>query len=209
MDARTDRPRGHDEPRDGLRAPWLGRIELRTCIPSHAAIFRDALGDDPAVAIVDGPLLDGCAADAAFVPTNGFGYLDAGIDGAFARRFGRRLQRNLQERIGQEFDGELPCGAAMIIPTGDLSLPLVVAAPATQYPGSISGDPMIYQATLAALRTVDAWNAADEGPWIASLMVPDPTRPPDAWQAERVALQVAEAIRAWRRDRDARALRAA
>jgi hypothetical protein len=40
-------------------------------------------------------------------------------------------------------------------------------------------------------------------------MVPDPTRPPDAWQAERVALQVAEAIRAWRRDRDARALRAA
>ena len=68
---------------------------------------------------------------------------------------------------------------------------------------------MIYQSMLAALRAIDAWNAADEGPWIASLMVPDPTRPPEAWQAERVALQVAEAIRAWRRDRDAHALRAA
>lgn len=209
MDARTDRPRGHDEPRDGLRTPWLDRIELRTCIPSHAAIFRDALGGDPAVAIVDGPLLDGCAADAAFVPTNGFGYLDAGIDGAFARRFGRRLQRILQERIGQEFDGELPCGAAVVIPTGDLSLPWVIAAPATQFPGSIAGDPMIYQATLAALWAVDAWNAADEGPWIGSLMLPDPTRPPDAWRAERVALQVAEAIRAWRRERNARVVRAA
>lgn len=207
MSARTNRPRGPEQPADRMREPWLGRIELRTCVPSHAAIFREALGDDPAVAIVDGPLLDGCAADAAFVPTNGFGYLDAGIDGAFARRFGRRLQRILQERIGQEFDGELPCGAAVVVPTGDLALPWVVAAPATQYPGPISGDPMIYQATLAALRAVDAWNAMDEGPWIASLTVPDPTRPADAWHADRVALQVAEAIRAWRRD--ARALRAA
>ena len=201
--------RAEDGPAPAARAPWLGRIELRTSITSHAAIFREALGEEPGVTVMEGPLLDGCAADAAIAPTNGFGYLDAGIDGAFARRFGRRLQRSLQERIGQEYDGELPCGSAVIVPSGDLSLPLVVAAPVTQYPGGISGEPMIYPAMLAALRAVDAWNAADEGPWIQSVLLPDPTRPPVAWQAERVALQVSEAVQAWRRAREAGALRAA
>jgi O-acetyl-ADP-ribose deacetylase (regulator of RNase III) len=209
MATRPDSTRGDGHPATGARTPWLERIEFRTCLAAHAAIFRDALGEHPCVTVVDGPLLDGCAADAAIAPTNGFGYLDAGIDGAFARRFGRRLQRILQERIGGEFDGELPCGSAIVVPTGDLSLPLVVAAPVSPYPGSISGEPMVYQAMLAALRAVDAWNAADEGTWIQSLLLPDPTRPPVAWQAERVALQVSEAIGAWRRERDARSLRAA
>jgi hypothetical protein len=111
----------------------LSRVEFRTPIASHADLYRSLLGDIPGVSVVDGPLLEGCVADAVIAPTNSFGYLDAGIDSAFARRFGRRLQRSLQERIGCEFDAEMPIGQAAVIPSGDLALPFVVAAPATQF----------------------------------------------------------------------------
>ena len=76
----------------------LARIQLRSNVPAHADLYRALLGDIAGVSIVDGPLLEGCIADAVIAPTNSFGYLDTGIDGAFARRFGRRLQRSLQGR---------------------------------------------------------------------------------------------------------------
>ena len=119
------------------------RIELRTTVATNAAVYRALLGDLPGLKVVSGSLLDGCIADAVIAPTNSFGYLDTGIDSAFARRFGPRLQRALQERIGGEFDSELPVGEAIIIPTGDFTMPFMVAAPATQLPGCISANPMV------------------------------------------------------------------
>lgn len=178
----------------------LSRIEFRTPVASHADLYRALLGDIPGVSVVDGPLLEGCVADAVIAPTNSFGYLDAGIDSAFARRFGRRLQRSLQERIGCEFDAEMPIGQAVVIPSGDLSLPFVVAAPATQFPGVISVEPMIYRSLFAALRAIEAWNSADEGPIIESAIMPDVARLVPGWDADRLILQLREALEEWRRD---------
>ena len=102
--------------------PLPTTVELQVGSPEAARTYRTMLGDIRGIAVSDRPLLEGCVADAAIAPTNSFGYLDAGIDGAFARRFGRRLQRALQERIGLDFDGEMPVGEALVLPTGDLSL---------------------------------------------------------------------------------------
>jgi O-acetyl-ADP-ribose deacetylase (regulator of RNase III) len=176
----------------------LSRVEFRTPVASNADLYRALLGDIPGVSVVDGKLLEGCVADAAIAPTNGFGYLDTGIDCAFARRFGRRLQRALQERIECEFDCEMRVGEAIVVPTGDLSLPFVVAAPATQFPGTIADEPMMYRSELAGLRAIDAWNAADEGPIIESVVVPDVARLSHGWEPERVLLQVREALMQWR-----------
>lgn len=178
----------------------LSRIEFRTPVASHADLYRSLLGDIPGVSVVDGPLLEGCVADAVIAPTNSFGYLDAGIDSAFARRFGRRLQRSLQERIGCEFDAEMPIGQAAVIPSGDLALPFVVAAPATQFPGVIAVEPMIYRSLFAALRTIEAWNLADEGPIIESVIMPDIARIVHGWDADRLILQLREALEEWRRE---------
>ena len=90
------------EPSTDRRAPIIERIELRAQRPDHAQAYRHALRGNPVAHVAEGPLLEGCIADAAIAPTNGFGQLDAGIDGVFARRFGRRTQRSLQERIGLE-----------------------------------------------------------------------------------------------------------
>jgi O-acetyl-ADP-ribose deacetylase (regulator of RNase III) len=189
----------------------LARIELRSQVPAHADLYRALLGDIAGVSIVDGPLLEGCIADAVIAPTNSFGYLDTGIDGAFARRFGRRLQRSLQERIACEFDAELPVGEAVILPSGDFTLPFVVMAPATKLPGSLSKEPMLYRAINAALRSIDAWNAADEMPPIESVIMPDIAGIDCGWDADRLVLQLRESLAGWRdaSDRRLRRTRAA
>jgi O-acetyl-ADP-ribose deacetylase (regulator of RNase III) len=176
------------------------RIELRTTVATNAAVYRALLGDLPGLKIVSGPLLDGCIADAVIAPTNSFGYLDTGIDSAFARRFGPRLQRALQERIGCEFDSELPVGEAIIIPTGDFTMPFMIAAPATQLPGCISANPMVYSALRAAMRAISAWNIADEWPPIESIVLPDMATIAHGWEAETLVLQVREAIEDWNRE---------
>lgn len=172
------------------------QIQFRTSIAANAAVYRTLLGDLPGVSIVRGPLLDGCIADAVIAPTNSFGYLDAGIDSAFVRRFGPRLQRALQERIACEFDAELPVGEAIIIPTGDFTMPFMIAAPTTQFPGYISGEPLLYSALHAALRAVDAWNIADEWPPIETIVLPDLASATHKWRAEILVLQVREALEA-------------
>ena len=192
----------------------LARIQLRSNVPAHADLYRALLGDIAGVSIVDGPLLEGCIADAVIAPTNSFGYLDTGIDGAFARRFGRRLQRSLQERIACEFDAELPVGEAVILPSGDFTLPFVVMAPATQLPGGLSKEPMIYRAVNAALRSIDAWNAADEMPPIESVIMPDVAGIAGiarGWGADQLVLQLRESLAGWRdaSDRRLRRTRAA
>jgi O-acetyl-ADP-ribose deacetylase (regulator of RNase III) len=189
----------------------LSRIEFRTPVASHADLCRALLGDVPGVSVVDGKLLEGCVADAVIAPTNGFGYLDTGIEGAFARRFGRRLQRTLQERIESEFDAELEVGRAAVIPSGDLTLPFVVVTPCASFPGTKAAEPLICRALLAALRAVEAWNADDEGPVIESVIVPDVVRMSAGWESESVFAAVRSALDAWHHGlpRDARRQRAA
>jgi hypothetical protein len=56
----------------------------------------------------------------------------------------------------------------------------------------------MYRSVLAGLRAIDAWNAADEGPIIESVVVPDVARLSHGWEPERVLLQVREALMQWR-----------
>lgn len=167
------------------------------------------LGDLRGIAVSDRPLLEGCVADAAIAPTNSFGYLDAGIDGAFARRFGRRLQRALQERIGLDFDGEMPVGEALVLPTGDLSMPFVVAAPASQFPSAIATEPLLYRSLIAAFRAIDAWNVVEEGPPIERVIMPDVAQACAGWEIDRLAPQVRRAIEVWQQSRISLSRRAA
>ena len=181
--------------------PLTTTLELQVGSPEAARTYRTMLGDLRGIAVSDRPLLEGCVADAAIAPTNSFGYLDAGIDGAFARRFGRRLQRALQERIGLDFEGEMPVGDAIVLPTGDLSLPFVVAAPASQFPSAIATEPLLYRSLIAAFRAIDAWNVIEEGPPIERIILPDVAQACAGWEVDRLAPQVRRAIEVWQQSR--------
>ena len=171
-------------------------IELRTHTPRNADLYRATLGDLPGLTISEGALLEACAHDAVIAPTNSFGYLDGGVDHAFARRFGPRLQRALQSRIAEEHEGELPVGEAAILATGDFLLPFLVAAPATRLPGSISTEPLLFSAMMGAFRAIARWNAADEGPAIENVVLPDIARMMPGWAPDRLVLQLREALEA-------------
>ena len=184
-------------------------IELRTSAARHADLYRATLGDVPGLMVTEGPILGPCAHDAVIAPTNSFGYLDGGVDHAFAQRFGPRLQRALQERIACEHEGELPIGSATIVATGDFALPFLVAAPATRLPGSISVEPYLYSAMVAAFQAIARWNAADEGPTIDNVVLPDIARWMPGWHPDRLVPQLRQAIEAWHGECDAMRARAA
>jgi hypothetical protein len=68
----------------------------------------------------------------------------------------------------------------------------------------IAVEPMIYRSLLAALRAIEAWNLADEGPVIESVIMPDIARIVHGWDADRLILQLREALEEWRRESDRR-----
>ncbi|MFO0961428.1 MAG: macro domain-containing protein [Phycisphaerales bacterium] len=181
----------------GSIAGSVRQVLLHTPRPENAALYRQALAGVPGAEVVLGARLDGFMCDAVIAPTNSFGYLDSGLDGAFGRRFGARLQRTLQERIAREHDGELPVGEALIVPTGDFAVPFLVAAPATRLPGSISVEPFLYSSLSAAMQAIDRWNARHEGPAIEVVALPDIARMLPEWQPERLTMQLRQAMIDW------------
>ena len=70
---------------------------------------------------------------------------------------------------------------------------------------------MLYRAINAALRSIDAWNAADEMPPIESVIMPDIAGIDCGWDADRLVLQLRESLAGWRdaSDRRLRRTRAA
>jgi O-acetyl-ADP-ribose deacetylase (regulator of RNase III) len=72
--------------------------------------------------------------DAIVSPANSFGFMDGGLDYALSERFGWDLEKQLQERIAALPEGELLVGQALVIPTGDQTVPYLISAPTMRIP---------------------------------------------------------------------------
>lgn len=93
-------------------------------------------------------------ADAVVSPANSFGFMDGGIDAVYTYQFGLGLQERLQTLIAREHGGELPVGAAAILPTGHSDIPWCISAPTMRVPRDVSDTANAYLAFRAALRAV-------------------------------------------------------
>ncbi len=114
-------------------------------------------------------------ADAIVSPANSYGYMDGGIDLAYRARFGLKLQNRLQQVIRDRFDGRLPIGRAVVIPTSDRRLPRVIAAPTMDRPGSIVGTDNVRLAMQAVLETALLFNERQRelgGELIGRVLIP-------------------------------------
>ena len=100
----------------------------------------------------------GARADALVSPANSFGFMDGGIDLVYSKRFGWDLQDRLQELLRAEHDGELPVGQAVIVPTYDEEIPLLVCAPTMRIPMDVSETVNAYLAFRATIRAVRSYN---------------------------------------------------
>jgi len=111
-----------------------------------------------------GPLPDhapmNVVADAVVSPANSFGFMDGGIDAVYTHRFGFALEARLQAVLLAEHGGELPVGEAVIVETGNETIPWCISAPTMRVPEAVPDSVNAYLAFRAALRAVRAHNAA-------------------------------------------------
>lgn len=78
--------------------------------------------------------------DAVVSPANSFGFMDGGLDYALSERFGWDLEKRLQQLIKALPEGELLVGQAMVIETGDKTVPFLISAPTMRIPTNFNID---------------------------------------------------------------------
>ena len=84
--------------------------------------------------------------------------MDGGIDLAYRSHFGPGIQTLLQRFINNKFGGMLPVGEAVIIPTYNERIPLMIAAPTMEYPSDVKDTQNAYLAMKAGLMKVIEYN---------------------------------------------------
>jgi O-acetyl-ADP-ribose deacetylase (regulator of RNase III) len=111
-------------------------------------------------------------ADAMLSPANSFGIMDGGLDLAIRDQLGFEVQVRAQRAILEEHHGELPVGAALVIPTDHARWPYLVVAPTMRVPERVPRSLNAYLAFRAALTAVLRFNDQRATPAIRSLICP-------------------------------------
>jgi O-acetyl-ADP-ribose deacetylase (regulator of RNase III) len=141
-------------------------------IDHHAPLvraWRDAFEDLERFEIVEGDYF-ATPADAMVSPANSFAIMDGGLDLAIRGELGLEVQRRAQKLIVERHHGELPIGAAEIVPTDHERWPFLVVAPTMRVPESIAGTLNAYHAFRAVLLAIARWNLTETP--IRSVIVP-------------------------------------
>lgn len=114
-------------------------------------------------------------ADAMVSPANSFGIMDGGLDAAILENLGPRTQPAVQKVIVEQYHGEMPVGAAEIVPTGHAAWPFLVVTPTMRVPERVARTLNAYLAFRACLLAVARHNEAAArtgGASISTLLVP-------------------------------------
>ena len=107
---------------------------------------------DAGVTVLSGDIFQQ-PADVIVSPANSYGFMDGGIDAVYTRRWGVQVQELLQRRIQRIYDGELPVGQAIVVPTGDTEFPLLISAPTMTIPMDVSETANAYLAFRAVIQS--------------------------------------------------------
>jgi O-acetyl-ADP-ribose deacetylase (regulator of RNase III) len=154
----------------GQTLPEALRLSLGDLNSEFAQRLAAAFAGVAAVEVIHGNLLD-LPCDAIVSPANSFGDMGGGIDKAIDDLHKGEAQRRVTAAIREQFLGELPVGAALIVELAGSRFPFVVAAPTMRVPGSVERSITAYLSMRAALVAVLRHNGGGRRP-IRSLAVP-------------------------------------
>jgi O-acetyl-ADP-ribose deacetylase (regulator of RNase III) len=112
--------------------------------------LRRVFADVEDVVCADGDIL-AVARNAIVSPSNSYGFMDGGIDLAYADFFGPQLQIAVQEAILRRPEGYLPVGASLAVSTGHERIPYLIVAPTMHTPEEAPRE-NCYRAMRAILR---------------------------------------------------------
>jgi O-acetyl-ADP-ribose deacetylase (regulator of RNase III) len=153
-----------------MNEPTPVYLVLRDKSPEMVMAWLEAFSDDGPWSVGSGDILR-TKADAIVSPANSYGYMDGGIDLAYRNFFGLGLQNRLQAVLQRDFNGCLPVGQAVVIPTLKESIPHMVAAPTMERPHNVANTENAYVAMKAALRAVQEFNGRSKEP-IQKILIP-------------------------------------
>src|SRR5687767_2206594 len=125
--------------------PLLERLLLVDHSATLTRAWESAFEDYEEVSIVQGDFFQS-PADAMVSPANSCGIMDGGLDLAIRHELGHGVQDVVQKRILEEFHGELPVGAAIVVETGVAKWPLLISAPTMRVPESVAQTVNAYSA---------------------------------------------------------------
>ena len=143
------------------------RLVLVDSNPDVALALAEAFKTTPEVEVIAGELLQ--HAEGTIVsPANSQGFMDGGIDAAFATFFGPSLERAVRDAIAARPEGYLPVGASVIVATGHERIRYVIVAPTMMSPEWVEPQ-NAYRAMRAVLRVVVQLPVPDRQIWSPGL----------------------------------------
>jgi O-acetyl-ADP-ribose deacetylase (regulator of RNase III) len=125
--------------------------------------WRKAFSDLPEVRIEKASILDQ-KTDAWVTPTNSAGSMDGGLDAVIKAHLGAGIEKKVQKQIRNQFDGHMPIGAAVCVPTGKESPPYLISVPTMESSAEDISDTMnVALACAAAFQMIHLQNARQPG----------------------------------------------
>ncbi|GAB7048088.1 macro domain-containing protein [Catenuloplanes indicus] len=125
--------------------------------------WRSAFAENPEVTIVRGSLLDQ-RVDAWVTPTNSHGAMNGGVDAVIKRHLGPGIQMRVQRAIRDAFDGALPIGSAVCVPSGAANPAYLISTPTMEHSAENVRETLnVALACAAAFQAVHMQNAAQRG----------------------------------------------
>jgi O-acetyl-ADP-ribose deacetylase (regulator of RNase III) len=147
------------------------RISLCDLSEGMTDAWIDAFRDVDAVEILQGSLLD-AGGDAIVSPANSFGDMSGGVDKAIDDFYQGVAQEKIQEAIRREWLGEIPVGAAIVVPITSHHPPFVICAPTMRVPRNVRHTIHAYLAMRATLVATVRHNQQQTLSPITRLVVP-------------------------------------
>lgn len=89
--------------------------------------------------------------DAVVSPTNGFGFMDGGVDYAYRQFFGMQIEEKVRRHCAELPYGEMLVGVADTFDTEHKQIPFLIVAPTMRVPQVIMDPADVYLATRAAM----------------------------------------------------------
>ncbi|WP_106396408.1 macro domain-containing protein [Actinocorallia populi] len=122
-----------------------------------------AFADTPEVDIHRGSILDQHV-DAWVTPTNSRGRMDGGTDAVIKRHLGAGIQLRVQRAIRDRFEGRMPVGSAVCVPSGATNPKFLISTPTMESSAQdVSRTLNVALACAAAFQAVHMQNERAQG----------------------------------------------
>ncbi|MET7333351.1 macro domain-containing protein [Nonomuraea sp. NPDC005650] len=137
-----------------------------TLVDVNAKVVQEwlaAFADTPEVEIHKGSLVSQ-QVDAWVSPTNSRGRMDGGVDAVIKRHLGAGIQLRVQRAIRDRFEGALPVGSAVCVPSGATNPKFLISTPTMELSAQdVSETLNVALACAAAFQAIHMQNEREPG----------------------------------------------